>query len=84
MPLYDYKCTVCDHEFEEFRHVEDRLDMTCPKCQSIAKQLISRTKDDWFRPHWNEHITHEPVYVESKRHYKELCKKHGVTARCLM
>lgn len=84
MPLYDYKCIGCGHEFEEFRHIEDRHNMTCPLCQETAKQLISRTKDDWFKPHWNENITHEPVFVESKRHYKELCRKHGVMARCLM
>lgn len=86
MPIYDYQCTSdeCKCEFEEFRHIEDREDMACPKCGTKAKLLISRTKDDWFRPHWNEHLTHEPVFVESKGHYKQLCKKYGVQARCLM
>ena len=41
---------------------------------------------DWFRPHWNEHVQEsgDPVYVESKSHYKNLCKENGVRARCLM
>lgn len=84
MPLYDYQCEACEVVFEEFKHIDERENMVCPKCGEKAKLLISRTKEDWFKPHWNEHITHMPVYVKSKRHYKELCKKYGVMARCLM
>lgn len=82
MPLYDYKCEVCGEEFEDFRHIEDREKVT--HCGVKAKLLISKANNDWFRPHWNEHISEDgPVYVESKRHYKELCKKHGVYSMAL-
>jgi hypothetical protein len=36
------------------------------------------------RPHLNEDFPNGPVYVESKQHYRKLCKEQGVEARCLM
>jgi len=44
MPIYEYQCGKCGHEFErEQRIVEDPI-KKCPKCRSLqAKRLISRT-----------------------------------------
>lgn len=85
MPLYDYFCNDCAGEFEEFNCIEERDKALCPYCQSYSTQLlITCNKRDFFRAHWNEHLDHNPIYVESKEHYKKLCKEKGVTARCLM
>lgn len=89
MPLYDFQCELCGEEFEEVYKIDERHLAKCPACNGPVKQLMSPSKKDWFRPHWNENITTEPVFVESKEHYKELCKKHGYFhrgkyyARCL-
>lgn len=32
MPIYEFKCQDCDHEFEKL--VLGRADCTCPECQS--------------------------------------------------
>lgn len=33
MPLYEYRCRKCDHEFEQMRSLKDRdQDVSCPKC----------------------------------------------------
>lgn len=32
MPLYDYECNDCGHEFEEFQTISERHNMHCPKC----------------------------------------------------
>ncbi len=44
MPIYDYQCQKCGHEFEkEQRIVEDPI-KKCPACKSNkAKRLISKT-----------------------------------------
>jgi len=83
MPLYDYRCKRCDHEFEEVAKIKDRYEVSCPKCSGGVTLLITGSKKDWFRPHWNENFDDQPVFVKSKGHYRELCKKYGVYARCL-
>ncbi|MHC4644006.1 MAG: FmdB family zinc ribbon protein [Planctomycetota bacterium] len=48
MPVFDYQCENCGHEWEQvvFHEATDE-DRTCPKCKHVAgKQLISG------RPEW--------------------------------
>ena len=33
MPLYDYVCDACGHEFERWHGMGDKLPRTCPKCK---------------------------------------------------
>jgi putative FmdB family regulatory protein len=33
MPIYEYRCTTCNHEFEEFTHsARGRPRVECPAC----------------------------------------------------
>jgi len=83
MPLYDFKCLNCNEEFEQFARIKDRNKVKC-WCDGETEILITNSKnDDWFKPHFNEHFTGEPVFVKSRRHMKELCLKHDVTSRAL-
>jgi putative FmdB family regulatory protein len=44
MPLYDFKCAACDHEFERALRIDDRAipkDEPCPSCGVIG-QVISQ------------------------------------------
>lgn len=35
MPIYEYKCTKCDHIFEIlFRSSNERIAVACPSCKS--------------------------------------------------
>jgi putative FmdB family regulatory protein len=43
MPFYEYKCTVCDHQFEEFQAITDDPLTKCPECGEVVKRLISNT-----------------------------------------
>ena len=81
MPLYDFQCIECGHEFEEFAKIRDRLNVNCPVCSSTCKVLMSPWKEDWFKPFVSEDFDGTPIEVKSKGHYKELCKKHGCYAR---
>ena len=44
MPIYEYACGKCDHEFEREQRISDPPVKTCPECRSRkVKKLISRT-----------------------------------------
>ena len=41
MPIYEYKCTECGKEFEEFHNITDDTIPSCKFCKGKAKRLIS-------------------------------------------
>jgi hypothetical protein len=84
MPLYDYYCKCGKTQRDVFHKMEDKVVVRCECGKKMVKDLGNCNKKDWFRPHWNEHIDHKPIYVESKEHYRKLCKERGLVARCLM
>ncbi len=44
MPIYEYMCEKCSHEFEREQRITDDPVKTCPKCRSRrVKKLISQT-----------------------------------------
>lgn len=81
MPLYDYRCTSCQMEFEAFNKIDARLEQCCIKCNAPVEIQLSVWHNDWFHPFISEDFTGEPILVRSKNHYKELCRKHGVYAK---
>lgn len=86
MPLYLYKCSVCKEEFEELRPVEGRYHAQCPVCKSEdCKLLVPKGVNSGFelKPQYFEHLDTKPVFIESKAHLREECKKRGVWAKCL-
>ena len=44
MPVYEYECKACGHEFEREQRISDDPVKKCPSCSAMkAKRLISRT-----------------------------------------
>jgi putative FmdB family regulatory protein len=44
MPVYEYACAACGHEFEEWQKITDAPIRKCPKCgKQKVERLISRT-----------------------------------------
>jgi len=44
MPIYEYLCEKCDHEFEREQRISDPPAKACPRCRSRkVKRLISQT-----------------------------------------
>jgi putative FmdB family regulatory protein len=41
MPIYDYKCTACDHEVELMHKISETPSLACPGCgeETLKKQL---------------------------------------------
>jgi len=40
MPTYEYRCTACQHLFEEFQSIMDKPLKKCPQCGGLVKRLI--------------------------------------------
>jgi putative FmdB family regulatory protein len=44
MPIYEYACEKCGHEFEREQRITEDPIRTCPECRAPrARRLISRT-----------------------------------------
>jgi putative FmdB family regulatory protein len=44
MPIYEYLCDKCEHEFEAEQRITDDPIRSCPKCRSRkVRRLISQT-----------------------------------------
>lgn len=42
MPTYEYACTACGHQFEEFQSITAKPLTSCPKCKKKkVKRLVS-------------------------------------------
>jgi len=41
MPTYQYQCTNCSYEFEEFQSITDAPLQICPHCKGKVRRLIS-------------------------------------------
>ena len=42
MPIYEYKCSKCEHQFEIIQRFSDNPPESCPECgQKSIKKLVS-------------------------------------------
>lgn len=41
MPVYEYKCEECENRFELLQRFDADRTQECPKCQSMAKRVLS-------------------------------------------
>ena len=41
MPTYEYECSKCGFQFEEFQNITDKPLKHCPKCNGNLRRLIS-------------------------------------------
>jgi putative FmdB family regulatory protein len=53
MPIYEYRCLDCDHEFERMQKFSEPPLKTCPICDGTVQKLISRSAfhlkgDGWY------------------------------------
>jgi len=78
------KCAGCGWEGERFCRIAELPEQRCDRCGGELRTLITNSHNqDWFRPHWNENFTDKPIFVRTRSHMKELCRKYDVTSRAL-
>ena len=41
MPMYDYKCVVCGHEFIDVKSIAERHTSPCPNCGGLGEHQIT-------------------------------------------
>ncbi len=81
MPMYTYNCSNCDADFEEARTIAERKTSTCPDCGQSANLTIGRPASVIpFQLGIFEHITHNPIYIGSKKELRENCNRYGCIA----
>jgi len=73
MPIYEYKCAVCEHEFEELLTLAEYSPLrVCPECNApstrklSAPQLQSLKKNEFIARDRNERAIYEPIKVTRK------------------
>lgn len=42
MPTYEYRCSACEHEFEQFQKITDDPVNICPECGGPVNRLITQ------------------------------------------
>ena len=78
MPLYEFRCVECDHEFEQFFGIHEDKATICPKCNAEAKKRISAPRSKiMFKAGYMHTLGQE---CSSEADYKE---KHAAMRRKL-
>jgi len=43
MPIYEYRCDECSHQFDVFQKITDDPVSECPECGGPVQKLVSQT-----------------------------------------
>jgi len=78
MPRYDYECMVCATVVEAHRSIAERH-THAPSCHGRPMSIAigAGPATHVFKPMWAEHLDSEPIWITSKRQYKEEARKRG-------
>jgi putative FmdB family regulatory protein len=76
MPTYEYYCTSCGFEFEEFQSIASEPLSICPKCDERVKRKISGGSGLIFKG-TGFYITDYKKNKTKKNTEKKLYKKAG-------
>jgi hypothetical protein len=71
----DFRCIKCGEITEDLALGEDSYEC---ECGGLLERIFTINKDVQMLPHWNEHMGHEPVYIEDRQMFKKECKKRGL------
>lgn len=57
MPIFEYKCGVCGHQFERLVLAGELCDSNhrrCPECKGRAEKIISSSNLRFWGPGWDK------------------------------
>lgn len=66
VPIYEYKCIVCEHEFENIDAI-DAKEPQCVDCGGDTYRMLSAHRPRSFDSQFVRDIQNEPVYVRNKQ-----------------
>ncbi len=88
MPIYEYKCTECEHELEKLQKISDDPLTDCPDCGKPGlKKLISaagfRLKGSgWYETDFKSGSKKNVADSESKSTSSSACNSGGTCPAC--
>lgn len=67
MPVYPYRCSACDHEWDSEHGINDPVETTCPSCgaESAVRQIGGGQTIDFRGEGWT------PRFGQYYRHMKQ-------------
>jgi putative FmdB family regulatory protein len=72
MPIYEYRCQQCGHEFEVLQKVSDPAPKKCPKCGNLnLKKMVSNTSfqlkgTGWYVTDFKDKQSKKPEIKETQ------------------
>lgn len=67
MPIYEYECTSCHHQFDMLQKISDAPVTLCPKCQEeTAVRLVSASGFQLKGTGWYASDFKKPTKTDSK------------------
>ena len=81
IPIYEYKCGVCENVFDDFRDVDHRsLPGLCPKCAGVSEKIPSMFScvtdtNFWYTGKYDPRL--ESV-VEGRQDFKKKIEAKGL------
>ena len=81
MPIYEYRCQSCGHQFDKLQKISDALLVECPACgKSSLKKLVSAagfrlTGSGWYETDFKNNNKKSNEKVAKK---EDLSKKSSV------
>ena len=78
MPMYEYRCSCCGHQFEVRQKFSDAPLAECPECGGLVEKLISQTSfalkgSGWYAQGYSK---------DSKAKAPKVCPKEGSCSSC--
>ncbi len=83
MPIYEYRCTSCQDDFEVTQKISDAPLSECPKCHGTLEKLISQSSfvlkgSGWYMTDYGR----KGSSAESKKGSGEACSQSGSKPSC--
>jgi putative FmdB family regulatory protein len=78
MPMYEYRCAACGHQFELRQKFSDKPVTECPECGGEVQKLISQTSFALKGSGWYS----EGYASEGTKKTPQVCPKEGSCASC--
>ncbi len=87
MPIYEYRCDECNHQFDVFQKITEDPVSQCPECGGPVHKLVSRTTfvlkgGGWYATEYGNRKPsgNEKKASEAKSEKKASASKNGKAA----
>lgn len=75
MPLYDYQCVECNHQFEAYSSIDNRHYVECIECGRECVIIIKKAPGvSLFKAGFYEHVSLKGAYCETPEALRRACE----------